>query len=302
MSVLHLVSLGAKIFLLTTLLSSTRGLSEDAKITTGIVGMDALLKMGREDFRYVPTRMLEQHFAKLQSLNQQELAEYQSLMTVNDKLCRELKTMEKTCAGHQYLIPSQGLGGVHCGSLKSQLEAQKEKTSDAIYRVKFKYGAGGTPKDPICFRLQANSIYISDKICRSGATVKFFKMRATNDRESLRVRDLTSLHLVSTSKQSKIMNGVITSTVNRPPNLILESVSVNLGTVEQPVYRSLFAPNKPVKMEEPQDADIKTMYRIDPIGLRKIGTADGCMKTREEIRAIRIEAIRAVSEDTSANE
>ena len=90
MSVLHLVSLGAKIFLLTTLLSSTRGLSEDAKITTGIVGMDALLKMGREDFRYVPTRMLEQHFAKLQSLNQQELAEYQSLMTVNDKLCREL--------------------------------------------------------------------------------------------------------------------------------------------------------------------------------------------------------------------
>ena len=69
-------------------------------------------------------------------------------------------------------------------------------------------------------------------------------MRATNDRESLRVRDLTSLHLVSTSKQSKIMNGVITSTVNRPPNLILESVSVNLGTVEQPVFRSLFAPNK----------------------------------------------------------
>ena len=57
-----------------------------------------------------------------------------------------------------------------------------------------------------------------------------------------------------------------------------------------------------MKLEELQDADIKTMYRIDPIGLRKIGTADGCMKTREEIRAIRIEAIRAVSEDTSANE
>ena len=184
MSVLHLVSLGANIP--SPFLSSTRGLSEDAKITTGIVGMDALLKMGREDFRYVPTRMLEQHFAKLQSLNQQELAEYPESNDCERQTVSRVKNHGKNVCrasipdsvpgpwGGSLWIPQKSTGGT------------KEKTSDAIYRVKFKYGAGGTPKDPICFRLQANSIYISDKICRSGATVKFFQMRATNDRESCR--------------------------------------------------------------------------------------------------------------------